>query len=1039
VHDGTGPIVCFGPFRLDITAGELCVNGQRIRLQEQPFQLLKMLVGRPGEVVTREEIRHQLWPNGTVVEFNHSINAAIKKLRAVLGDSADEPHYIETIGRRGYRLLLSVDRREEARAFPEFEGLASHAPTGLTGKRVSHYRVLEILGGGGMGVVYKAEDLKLGRHVALKFLPEELGTEPKAVERFEREARAASALDHPNICTVHEFGEHEGQPFLVMPLLKGKTLRDRIAEEGPLPIATLLDIAIQIAEGLDAAHAQGIIHRDIKPANVFVTSQGQVKILDFGLAKLQDSEGPDLGPSRVAEAESEQVPNVTTTRTGAAVGTAAYMSPEQVRGEPLDARTDLFSFAAMLYEMATGTQAFHEQSAAILREAILNYTPTAVRNLNRTLPVGLERIIHKALEKDREMRYHGAAEMGADLKHVKREIEFPSSVVSMASAPAHVRRSWARFGARLGVLLGLALAVAAGVWLIRFHGSPAEPLLAVPLTSEVGVAGQPSFSPDGNQVVYYQSSDAGNSYSLYVKAIGVPTPAKRLTIKQGFDFSPAWSPDGRYIAFLRYIPGHERKATVLRIPLTGSPEKALADISIWDVPSVWPVSDLAWFPDGRALVTVDRISPGGPWGLFLVSIDTHEKQRLTTPPPGSGNDATPAVSPDGRWLVFSRGVWQVMHLYIVELTSDHKPRGEPRQITFEDGQQNGPVWTPDGREIVFISGVFANAGLWRVAVSGGRPGEPERLAFADNEVRDVAISRSAHRLVFSRDIGGGYQVWKVDASVRRGRSSPPVKLISSIQTDEDPAYSPDGKRIAFKSTRSGNAMEIWICNSDGSNATQLTFSAAGVHNSLPHWSADGRSILFSSNLGGHDGLYLINSQGGTPKRLMSNASKGSFSRDGNWIYFVSDRTGQSQIWKMPAHASHSYEEAVQVTRNGADFGIESPDGKYLYCVTRGDVTPLTKVALEGGQEVVVLPSILFSNFAVADEGIYFIPGPTQSRFSLQFLSFSSGKISRIADLGSQSIGYVLTASPGLEGTSRSILYEAERRENMNLMLVENFR
>jgi Tol biopolymer transport system component len=347
---------------------------------------------------------------------------------------------------------------------------------------------------------------------------------------------------------------------------------------------------------------------------------------------------------------------------------------------------------------------------------------------------------------------------------------------------------------------------------------------------------------------------------------------------------------------------------------------------------------------------------------------------------------------------------------------------------------------PDGRGIVFVSGVFQNAGLWRVSISGGRPGTLERLAFAGNDVRDVAISRSARHMVFSRSMGGGYQIWRIEASVQRAKESHAFKQISSIQTDEDPAYSPDGKRIAFKSSRSGKAIEIWVTDSDGSNATELTFSATGVHNWLPHWSADGQSILFSSNRGGHSGLYLINSQGGTPKSVAIDASSGRFSRDGKWIYSVSDRAGRPQIWKMAVRDNRSDGKAERITRNGATFGIESPDGKYLYYVTRGDQSPLMKLPLDGGKEVVVLPSILFYNFAVADEGIYFIPGPINDRFSLDFLSFSSGKISRIADLGEQNIGYTMAVSPGpKKGRPRSILYESERPENMNLMLVENFR
>jgi eukaryotic-like serine/threonine-protein kinase len=422
----------FDQFELDLHTGEIYKQGKRIKLQEQPCQVLALLIEHAGELVTREDLRKKLWPNDTFVDFDHGLNIAINKLRDTLGDSAADPRFIETLPRRGYRWIASVECVEAGRENAQDDVPASAPPEAgsfaqnLIGKRVSHYRVLEMLGGGGMGIVYKGEDIKLGRRVALKFLPEELANDSAALERFEREARAASALNHPNICTIYEVEEHDGRPFLVMELLEGQNLREHIKACGgaPLPADEVLDLAAEIASGLDAAHQKGINHRDIKPANIFITTRGEAKILDFGLAKLMElgeyAEGTAaLGPPDGASPETVTAPCLQGSRTGPAFGTAGYMSPEQVRGEKLDARTDLFSFGLVLYEMVTGRQAFDFDTTTEVHEAILHRAPAPARQFNPELWPKLEEIIHKALEKDREVRYQAASEMHADFERLK--------------------------------------------------------------------------------------------------------------------------------------------------------------------------------------------------------------------------------------------------------------------------------------------------------------------------------------------------------------------------------------------------------------------------------------------------------------------------------------------------------------------------------------------------------------------------------------------------------------------------------------------
>jgi eukaryotic-like serine/threonine-protein kinase len=452
--------VLFGTFELDLGTGELRSTeapdpNNKVLLREQVFQVLRMLLDREGKILTREEIKRRLWPNDTVVDFDQSINATIKALRRALGDSADNPRYIETLARRGYRLMVMAEYTESAPGISpgEVTAEAPLRPIPLTGKKVSHYRVLDVIGGGGMGMVFKAEDLKLGRLVALKFLPEEFAGDAVALKRFEREAQTASALNHPNICTIYEIDEHEGQPFIAMELLQGANLSDHLSasEQKTLPLPELLAISAQICDGLQAAHDKGIIHRDIKPANIFLCESGTVKILDFGLAKLAGSESGWEKSEAVSTTEratpSPESLMKALTRTGTTAGTAGYMSPEQVRQEELDTRSDLFSFGLVVYEMACGQRAFTGQTLMDVHEAILHQPPAPARAHNPVLPRSLDLVLAKALEKDRDRRYQSATEIKDDLERIAREV--------------HPTRRWTGRAIAAGVLLAVG---ALSVW-----------------------------------------------------------------------------------------------------------------------------------------------------------------------------------------------------------------------------------------------------------------------------------------------------------------------------------------------------------------------------------------------------------------------------------------------------------------------------------------------------------------------------------------------------------------------------------------------
>jgi serine/threonine protein kinase len=420
----------------------------------------------------------------------------------------------------------------------------------LIGQTISHYRITEKLGGGGMGVVYKAEDTKLHRFVALKFLPDGFAPDSQALSRFNREAQAASALNHPNICTIDEIGEHNGQPFIAMEFMEGSTLKHRISGKA-LPFVGMLELAIQIADALRVAHAQGIIHRDIKPANLFVTKLGNAKILDFGLAKLVPA-GTNVGAS--------EMPTVTAgellTNPGVTMGTIAYMSPEQARGEELDSRTDLFSFGAVLYEMATGQMAFPGNSAAIMHDGILNRTPITASQINQSLPPKLDEIIGKALEKDRKLRYQSAADIRTDLQRLKRDTESSKE----PAATNAVARTGENRGIKWRMVLAGAtavLALAAGGY-FYFHrttiltdkgrvepGSPKQHTLTR-LTFDNGLQIGATWSPDGRFIAY--SSDRRGKFDIWVQQVSGGDPVQ-ITKRPGHNWQPDWSPDGKYIAY----------------------------------------------------------------------------------------------------------------------------------------------------------------------------------------------------------------------------------------------------------------------------------------------------------------------------------------------------------------------------------------------------------------------------------------------------------------------------------------------------------
>jgi serine/threonine protein kinase/Tol biopolymer transport system component len=837
--------------------------------------------------------------------------------------------------------------------------------------------VLERLGSGGMGTVWVAEDLQLGRRVALKFLSEDLAKHQQALERFKLEARTASSLNHPNICTIYEIGEADGERFIAMELIEGMSLDRFLARRRP-DLQELLDLAIQIADALDAAHSKGVIHRDIKPGNILVTPRGQAKVLDFGLAKLiaerQAIEQPTYAGATLAT-DAEHL-----TSPGMAVGTIAFMSPEQARGKELDARSDLFSFGAVLYQMATGKLPFEGTTAATIFDGILNQTPQSPVELNPLLPPKLDEVIRTALEKDRDLRYQSAAEMRAELKRLKRDTssgKIALSTVSAVKVP-EVRESKRLVTAIIAGLAAVAVVAAASVWWSRRPGGFNLQNMKISQVTTTGNAGAAALSPDGRYIVYVLRD--GAQESLWVQQMATGSNVQVLTPDQVHFVAVGFTPDGNYLMFVRSDKSTLNYRYLYQMPvLGGAPKQLVRDVD----------SAPAFSPDGQRIAYVRGVVERRENEVLLANADGSGERVLAHRSGFAPGMPNITWSADGGTLALVSGEARegISRWALETISSD---TGEVRDVHIFPHPMQAVAWLPDGSGLL-VAGLDVESLLGQISFVSYPKGEVSRFTndLADYDSCCLQVTRDGHSLVALQNTrlsdlwlakGDGSEAKQITSGQNLGfdlvwignqltatnlrsqsfRISPDGGQIAPLFNDHELRFQisacPDGKRIVYSTVRK-EAVEVWSSDSDGANAAQITAKplfAGGF------CTPDSKSVVYAAQ----DAFWRSPIEGGTPEKTDLPLAQIGYSRDGKLMFHTFQRIeGGSVTSKLiirPVNDMKSVLRTLDVPY-GMRNPVFAPDGKAIaFLLARNHATNVWELPLSGGALVPV------TNFTTGD-------------------------------------------------------------------------